>query len=118
MAVRPVVTTRIPGFMSNADSYKWSLILAADTADVLEFPANTDRTVQIDGTFGSNGSLSIQGSNDGVTYFNLTDPQGNAITKTAAGIETIVEMTRYIKPVMNAGDGNTSLNVTLFARRG
>jgi hypothetical protein len=77
----------------------------------------SDRSVQIQGTFGTGGSVSIEGSNDGTNYQLLTDPQGNDITKTAADLEQITEITRYIRPRVTAGDGTTSLTVTIYARR-
>ena len=77
-----------------------------------------DRSVQILGTFGTNGSVTIQGSNDGgTTWAALTDPQGNAITKTAAAIEQVSEITGHIRPTVTAGDGDTSLTVVIISRR-
>jgi len=95
----------------------WTPLLVNDTGgpvDIADFP---DRTFQLVGTFGVGGSVTLEGSNAGVTYAALTDPQGNAITKTAASIETVTEAPRYIRPNATAGDGTTSLTVTIFARR-
>lgn len=56
------------------------------------------KSVQVTGTFGG-GSVQIEGSNDGgVTYFTLTDGQGNVLTFTAAGGEKIQENTERIRP--------------------
>lgn len=67
--------------------------------------------------FGTGGSVTLEGSNDGVTFFPLTDPQGNAITKTAAALEVIEEVPRYIRPNCTAGDGTTDISVILWGRR-
>jgi hypothetical protein len=67
---------------------------------------------------GVGGTISIQGSLDGTNWVILTDPQGNAITKTAAAIESISEATPYIRPIVTAGDGTTSLSVLLFGTQG
>lgn len=76
-----------------------------------------DRTVQVVGTFGSGGSLSIQGSNDsGVTWATLTDPLGNALTFTSAGMKQITELPHLLKPNCTAGDGTTSLAVWMHMR--
>lgn len=77
----------------------------------------SDRSVQITGTFGTSGNLQIQGSNDGTNYVVLTDPQGNDLDITAAGIKQISEVTKYVRPVVTAGDGTTDLDVTLMAAR-
>lgn len=83
-------------------------------AEMVDFP---DMTVAVTGTFGAAGSVTLQGSLDGTNYFALTDPQGNAITKTAAGIEAVIEAPRYVRPLVTGGDGTTSLTVTILFRR-
>ncbi len=67
------------------------------------------------GTWGG-GSITLKGSNDGTNYYPLTDPQGNAITKTADSLEQITELTQFIKPEITAGDATTSLTVKLLLR--
>lgn len=76
------------------------------------------RSVHIKGTFGANGSVTVTGSNDnGTTYTALTDPQGNAITKTSAAVEEILELTGLMLANCTAGDGNTSITVDFYLRR-
>ena len=65
---------------------------------------------------GSGGTLKIEGSNDGANWSVLTDPQGNDLSFTASKIETVSEITRYIRPNVTAGDGTTALTVSLFGR--
>ena len=65
----------------------------------------SDRSVQVAGTFGTGGSVTLYGSNDGTNYIALTDPQGNAITKTAAGVEQVMEQALTMRPQVTAGDG-------------
>ncbi len=76
-----------------------------------------DRSVQVLGTFGAGGNLRWEGSNDGTNYAVLTDPQGNALDFTSAKIETVTELTAYVRPRVTAGDGTTSVTVVMFARR-
>lgn len=76
-----------------------------------------DRSLQITGTFGSGGTIVWEGSNDGTNYVTLTDPQGNAISKTAAAIEAVTEVTQWARPRVTAGDGTTDLDVTVLCRR-
>jgi len=83
--------------------------------DLVEF---TDRSIQIEGTFGSGGTCVIQGSNDGGTnYETLRDPSSTSLSLTAAGLHGILEMTGLIRPNITAGDGTTSLTITMFMRR-
>ena len=45
------------------------------------------------------------------------DPQGNAVTKTAAAAEAFEEAPLLIRPNVTAGDGTTSLTVKMVCRR-
>lgn len=74
-----------------------------------------DRTVHITGTFGS-ATVVIQGSNNGTDWVTLADPQGNALSKTAAAIESILELTRYLRVSTSGGDGTQDIDVLLFMR--
>lgn len=93
----------------------WTPITNGDTCDFAECSDFADRSVQVTGTFGG-ATLSIQGSNDGSNWVNLTDPFNNAISLTGAGLRAIVELTRYIRPVL-AGGAASSLTVSLLGKR-
>ena len=114
MAERSATRTDSFGY---AVLYTWSGLLNGDTGAAVEMPEYGDRTFQVTGTFGTGGTVVLQGSNDGSNWASITDPQGNAISKTAAAIETAMETPRYIRPNVTAGDGSTDLVVTVFARR-
>lgn len=95
----------------------WTGLLNTDTGSAIELVDYPDKTVTITGTFGTGGTLVMQGSNDGTNWFSLTDPQANAISKTAAAMEAILEAPRYMRPNVTAGDGSTSLTVQVCCRR-
>ena len=96
---------------------KWLAIANGDQGAAVTFGAWQDRTVQVTGTFGTGGSVTIQGSNDtGTTWATLTDPLGNALTFTAAGMKQITELPYQIRPSVTAGDGTTAINVWLCMR--
>lgn len=119
MATRNYTVTEIREFGEKAHVVVWTGLTFATTDDgqPLQMPGSADRSVQVTGTFGTGGSVRIQGSNDGTNYVALTDPQGNALNITAAGIEAVQEITRYIRPLITAGDGSTSLTVTMLVRK-
>lgn len=76
--------------------------------DGIDFP---DKTVQMTGTFGA--AVAMQGSNELPTPTNwsgLVDPQGNAISMSAAGIEKVLENPYWIRPSAGAV---TSVVITL-----
>ena len=98
--------------------YEWVAVANGDTGAPIQTFNLVDLCVTIEGTFSVGGSCTLKGSNDGTNYYALTDPQGNAITKTAAGIEQVTEAPRYIRPEVTAGDGSTAIDIRIVARRG
>ncbi len=97
------------------ESVTWAMAVG-DTAQPLQYAQWADRSIQVEGTFGG-ATVTFQGSNSGNTYVSLTDPQGNTLSLTAAGIKQVMEVTAYIKPVVTGGDGTTSLTFTAIVRR-
>jgi hypothetical protein len=91
----------------------WLDLAGSDVGDTLEHTAWSDRSVQFTGTFDS-GTVVLQGSNDGTNWFTLTDPQGNAISKTAAALEAVSELTRYVRPSVSGGGGSCAIDVHLL----
>jgi len=77
----------------------------------------SDRTIQVYGTFGG-ATITVQGSLDGTNWFTLNDQSDNAMTFTTARGDSVQQLTRFIQPVLTGGDGTTSLNVRLCAKRG
>jgi hypothetical protein len=98
----------------------WSAMTFSGTDVGAAFPysAWVDQSVQVTGTFGAGGNVRWEGSNDGTNYVALTDPQGNALDFTTAKIEAVTEIAALVRPRVTAGDGTTSLTVTLVARNG
>lgn len=108
------VLTTYPAVGSSLST--WTALANGQAGDNISAFQFSDKTVQVGGTFGVGGSVTIQGSNDGTTWNTLTDLQGNALTMTASAIEAISENPRYIRPNVTAGDGTTALNVTILGR--
>lgn len=96
---------------------KWLAIPNGDQGRAVSLSNYQDRSVQVSGTFGAGGSVTIQGSNDGgTTWSPLTDPLGVTLTFTAAGIKQVSELPYEIRPSVTAGDGTTAINVWIHAR--
>lgn len=87
----------------------WTPVTENDTGAPAFMPHYPDKSVQVAGTFGG-GTFIIEGSNDGTNYAALHDPQGTAISFTAAGIKMIAENSRFVRPRATAG---TSSSVTV-----
>lgn len=124
MAVVPLTIEPLTAFGDDARVVVWSPMANGDTGQPFEMPGASDRTVHFSGTPGAGGTVKMQGSNHlapGVAdtdWFDLVDPQGNAISKTSASTgEAILELTRWIRPKVTAGDGTTAWQVRLLAKR-
>lgn len=117
--VTPVVTEIAPD--NSVISVVWTGLTTTNADGAWISAANfADRSIQFDGTFGVGGTIKFQGSNDPTkpptNVFDLSDPQGNAISKTGASLEQVLEVTRWVRPFVSGGDGNTSLNAKLIVR--
>jgi hypothetical protein len=101
---------------SKACIAQWAGLTSGADGDQLDQSQYTDKSVQVSGVFGVGGTLQLLGSNDGVNWNLLTDPQGNALNITGASIKFISEATHYIKPLVVGGDGTTLLIVTILLK--
>lgn len=93
--------------------YSWTLGVSDDGVPI-EVVNFADRSVQVEGSFGG-ASVSIEGSNDGVNYRTLTDPQGNDLLITTPKVEMVTEVTQFLRPRVVSGAA-TSVTVSLLAR--
>lgn len=95
------------GPMANGD-------VGVDPAALLGF---SDRSLQVEGTFGVGGTVVWEGSNDGVNFHTLNDPFGVALSFSAAGLKAVTEACQFVRPRVTGGDGTTALTVTSVFRR-
>ena len=101
----------------------WETVTCGDTGSAYEVPDwATSLTVQALGTFQDASSppesstLTMQGSNDGTNWSTLHADDGNDIAFTAAGIEIVAELPRYVRPSHNKASGG-DVDVYLFVRK-
>lgn len=78
--------------------------------------AALDRTLQVHGTFGASGSLSLYGSNDNANYAISKDNTGTALTITNITVRNVFDGPMYYVPMVTVGDGTTSLTAILALR--
>jgi hypothetical protein len=103
----------------NVQIVTWTGLTTDDTGQPWYRADYSDKCVQVFGDFGTNATVTLQGSNDprvisdpaNAVWFSLTDPQANAIAKAAAAGEQILENPVYIRPVVTSG---TSPNLTVI----
>jgi hypothetical protein len=113
-----VISAAVSRISNNSAVVTWTGATNGDTFQPVptEFADYADRGIQVTGTFGG-AAVSLQGSNDGVNFSNLSDPQGVTINLTAAGIRQVLEATLYQRPALSGGAGSL-INVAMFLRRG
>lgn len=113
--IAPVIENQsLPPGDGSIIRYTWTMVTNGDTGAPMPFAQWADKSVQFEGTFGG-GTIVWEGSNDGTNYQTLTDAQATAISKTAAGLEQVVEITLLARPRVSVGV--TSVVVTCLARR-
>lgn len=108
-----IKTGQFATYGGGASVITWAGLANADSGSAGDLVGSPDKTVQVTGTFGAGGSVTLQGSNDGTNWETLSDPLGTALTFTAAGLKAVLENPLYIRPIVTAGDGTTDLAVTL-----
>lgn len=111
--IKPTIT---PTQTNKACVAAWAALANGDYGAAVDQSQYTDKGIQVFGTFGAGGALQLQGSNDGTNWAPLSDPQGNVLTITAAGIKFVAEATRYIRPAVTGGDGTTSITTTILLK--
>lgn len=106
---------------------KWAALANGDTGLPFALPQHNDKSVQIYGTFGTGGSVRLEGSDEAPktvenptpvtpTWATLNNPADAPLTFTAAGLEAVLENSSQIRPNVTAGDGTTALTVIVTAK--
>jgi hypothetical protein len=115
--ITPTITPILSGW--NLDGWKvaYASMGSADTGATISFPGFADKSVQVEGTFGVGGTVVVEGSNDGSHFETLNDPFNNPVSVTSVTMKAITEACISVRPRATAGDGTTSLNVTIFFRK-
>lgn len=116
MATRSAITTFPFETSQDVAVTTWSGLRADDDGEPVRLAVYSDRSVQVVGVFGG-ATVTIGGSNDGVTYHSLNATDGQPLEITAGLLKQIVELPVWIKPRVFGGDGSTDLRVILAGRR-
>lgn len=113
--VNPTIT-----FVGNdAVEFKWDLTSTnRDGAPITENHSDyADRSMLATGTWGG-ATLSIEGSQDGSTFVELSDAASvNALTATANASAPIAEVPRYTRPYLSVAGAGADLTVSILCRR-
>lgn len=110
------ISPNTDGPISTAQVVNWTGISTGDTINSYAIPDEFGAIgcVQITGTFGG-ATITLEVSNDGTTWFNLTDLQGAGISATANKFADFTTAAIYIRPAITGGSSD-SVNVRLAFR--
>jgi len=105
---------------------KWSGLTHGDTGLPFAAPQHSDRSVQVYGTFGSDGVVTIQGANDPPQSVNVPSPptaqfvtlhEANSyaplVIADATKMWEVEENPTQIRPSCSGSDSATSVNVVM-----
>lgn len=99
----------------------WTPLVNGDDGAPVKGPGWADRSFHVHGTFGTGGTVVIEGSNEltPTEYRTLNDPFGNALSVTAAGVYELTQIALWMRVRVSAGDGSTAITVNAcLARHG
>jgi len=94
----------------------YALTTADPNGSAIMMPEWSDKTFSVTGTWGG-ATCVLEGSNDGVTYQTLRDPQGVVLSFTANGIKQVLESPLYVKPTLSVVGSGATLTAILLVRR-
>jgi hypothetical protein len=101
----------------SAQTITWTGITAqSDTVGAYDRIDLGDRSIQVTGNF-NGGTVQLQGSNDGVSFFPLTTPAGVTIQFTAPGLLQVTEACLFVQPVFSTATTGANVTAVMAARR-
>ena len=113
--VTPVVTD-IAG-NGSVKLFTFDLTTANNDGAPIEWAQWADRSVSMTSPAAwGTATCVLEGSNDLTSWITLADNGGNAISKTADGIEAVVELTRYVRPRLSVPGTAAAIRVCILCR--
>ena len=114
----PDVNYVVDDFKDNQVVVRWPNMVNGATGQPFTLPGNYPMplamSVQLTGTLGAGGNMQFQGSNlITPTWVALKDLDGVQLDMAALGLKGVREMAYQFRPTITAGDGTTSLSVSL-----
>lgn len=109
--------------INGVDYISWIGLTTDDTGEPLEASAHSDKTFQVLGSFGSNATVTLQGSNvaspstNDDDWVTLTDTTETALALTSAGGGVILQNYRWIRPKVTSGT-SPDLDIYITAKKG
>ena len=124
MATVTPTLQKVHTFADDAMVVTWaSLTTTNNYGAPVQMPGRADRSIQLTGTLGAAGAVTMYGSNvfdpnlaNDADWAILDDAKGNPLVLSTLRIEEIVTLPLWIRPKITAGDGSTSLTARLVMK--
>lgn len=115
MATLTFSTTKIYNRYSSRNYFlfNWTHLQESNTAPfTVNIPSSVKLRMKVTGSFGTDGNVKLQGSMDGLTWFDLKDMNDTVIGVVAEGDVAVQQdaVYCYIRPLVSAG---TTVDVTV-----
>ena len=109
-------SSRVQNHSDELEAY-WPNLAKNDVGQWLDVSQFSDKTIQITGTLGTGGEITVEGSLDGgTTAFTLTQADTTAFVLNALGGAAVLEAVPLIRVNATNGDGTTYLSCYIFAK--
>ena len=116
--VTPTLNNDIGSGDGSVRLFTWAMVTASVEGLAFEMTEYADVCFQCIGTNWGGATVALQGSNDGVTYFPLSNAAGAAAaTFSADGGKTVIERPRYMRPYLTTAGTAAVISVTACIRR-
>lgn len=119
-----VVTPSVNNKIGNEDRsialYTWVLTTADFNGLAVELPEWADRTwmAGVTGDAFGGATVEIQGSNNNVDFYGLSNAAGGtALTFTAGGVKTVIENPLFMRPRLSVVGAGATITVSVLVRR-
>ena len=94
--------------------FTWETLTDGDTGSPVLAARFADKTVHSDGNYSGTAVITMQGSNNNVAWFTLTDHADTDVTMGADTVGAVIAQNPlWIRPSVGAGDGSTDIDVYL-----
>jgi len=106
------MTITVERIGKGATAFTFSAIANGEATDVLEMKNGIGlaASLQTTGTF-DGGTVTLEVSNDGVTFYDWKDIEGTAIGMTAAGYAEFCVAARYVRLGLAGGAGGAMVGI-------
>ena len=115
-----IVTPTVTDVSGDGSTFliSWNLTTANHTGAYIDASTYADRTAFFESVAWGGATAAVEGAMFTTgAFLGLADIQGTAISKSANGVENIIELTRYVQPRLTTVGTAAAVTVSMMVRR-